>query len=61
MNVGDNMETVDLSVIQNNQLQIIDLLQAIGTNLTYITGIIIFFVVVVLCVYVYKFFSMFFK
>lgn len=59
--ITETTEMVDITQILVNQEQIIALLSDMNTYLYYIYGFILFFVVVVLCVYAYKFFNMFFR
>lgn len=47
--------------IVSNTITEFDILSNINTNLGYICAFLIFFVVVLLCYFVYKFFDMFFK
>lgn len=54
------MET-DLIQVIENQNQIIELLNQQNTYLYYIEGFFLFIVIVVLCVFAYRFFNMFFK
>lgn len=45
----------------NNEVELMNLLETIHTDLGVITSFIIFFVVVILCYFSYKFFDMIFQ
>lgn len=45
----------------NNEVELLEVMQAVHTDLGVITSFIVFFVIVLLCYFAYKFFDMLFK